>query len=336
MPALRGAHFESVIGVRQRAPGFGVVPNPGVRIRGELRSAADSQLTDADAVDANLDVGARAQAPYEAGVGAVQSNFEHVLAINRKEMARRDPAARPERKLLSEPLVLPQPRGLVRVVLQRRVALEPAEWSFAETSRASFAAAASSGPEARAASKGVGIVVDRKLLVGGQHGLGVDFHSRRSRTALAYQCGEPMELAVRPGVTWRRRHGRARSGMWHAVVLACRAVARTAAASNGFGAHDNLFPRVRRVEVIGIQVVEREGAVFRPGFGRQLGRGTASSWSRRVGVPSPCEGPAWVTVADRVAETVATARSIASHQRIAFLPCSHKRTPAGIVLRWHG
>src|SRR5947207_383730 len=66
----------------------------------------------------------RRQAANHPGVGAVQTHLEHVLAVNRKIMARDDPAPRSKRKLLAEPLVLRKPRGLVRVVLERRVALE--------------------------------------------------------------------------------------------------------------------------------------------------------------------------------------------------------------------
>ena len=118
----RDAHLQCVIGVNS---GF-LRPHVGesrVRLRAEL-GAADRELPDARAVDANLDLVRHVQAADHVGIGPAEPDLQDVLAIHREVVARRDAAARAQRKLFAEAVGLPQPRLLVRVALDGGVALE--------------------------------------------------------------------------------------------------------------------------------------------------------------------------------------------------------------------
>ena len=116
--------FEFVIRGEQRIAGVRIV-RPGRFCGGgaELRTS-ECELADPLAVDAELDLVRNIQAPDQPGIGLVKPRLQQVFAVNREVMARRDAAARAERKLFAQPVGLPQPRPLVRVVSDRRVAFE--------------------------------------------------------------------------------------------------------------------------------------------------------------------------------------------------------------------
>ena len=262
-------------------------------------------------------------------------------------MARHDPAARPERKFLSEPLVLPQPCGLVRVVFQRGVALEPrGNRRIADDKPRNLRGRGEIAVQQRGLHRqGVGVGVEsERLFVGRQHGLRVDFHSKQVTNRIGvFSAVEPMEFGCPAGIHMgRRRHDPARSrARWpRGRRSRCRAAARPAAASRGFGASRQPFPRCRpswtrdrRPALSSARL-----AVFR----RWLWHAHAvrgDERRERESAPWPDVVPPWrrapacrrlVCRQRRRDRRDERDRSARHHQHQLFLPCSHRVTPADI------
>ena len=107
----RDGHLQRIVGVQHVVlPVVGPADVAGEADRGghPRRLTAEPELLDAAAVEPELDLVRRVDAPHVADVVGLQAHLDAVFAIHREVVADRGPAARPERQILALLIALDQ------------------------------------------------------------------------------------------------------------------------------------------------------------------------------------------------------------------------------------